>query len=374
MSKWKEGQRRSPRLSVVLDACKPQAMALQQKITRAKARKTRKPTPVPAPFSYQANDVQRSNQHGHEDPPISSDQPSSRDDNTPKLHDDKAASPEWMPEKRILEHILDILQRRDSHEIFAEPVDPEEVEDYYEIIKEPMDFGTMRAKLHEGMYTSLQQFEHDVYLIPQNAMHFNSPTTVYFRQARAIHELATKVFSCLKTEPEKFEFEFPDTKRRSSRRLMCEGRGPSTNLRPNQSSPNHRKSVTGGSGEVDRRCTYTPWTCENASTHSEPLIPVNLNGQDMCYRESLMLFVKDLGPTAQMVANRKLMDASHKPTLITQSLKLFQTQLQAEKEKSNPQAQAQAELDLDLRWRKGFIFDLPFLKKRLQQINPLGNK
>lgn len=33
------------------------------------------------------------------------------------------------------------------------------VEDYYEIIKEPMDFGTMRAKLHEGMYKSLAQFE-----------------------------------------------------------------------------------------------------------------------------------------------------------------------------------------------------------------------
>ena len=33
------------------------------------------------------------------------------------------------------------------------------VEDYYEIIEEPMDFGTMRAKLHEGMYQSLEQFE-----------------------------------------------------------------------------------------------------------------------------------------------------------------------------------------------------------------------
>ncbi|KVH94927.1 Bromodomain-containing protein, partial [Cynara cardunculus var. scolymus] len=77
--------------------------------------------------------------------------------------------------------------RKDIYEIFAEPVDPEEVcgfessvylvksvqwfyrlrkltgqtyvEDYYEIIEEPMDFGTMRAKLHEGMYTSLEQFE-----------------------------------------------------------------------------------------------------------------------------------------------------------------------------------------------------------------------
>jgi hypothetical protein len=33
------------------------------------------------------------------------------------------------------------------------------VEGYYRIIKEPMDFGTMRAKLQEGMYTTLEQFE-----------------------------------------------------------------------------------------------------------------------------------------------------------------------------------------------------------------------
>lgn len=35
----------------------------------------------------------------------------------------------------------------------------QQVENYYEIIKEPMDFGTMRAKLHEGMYQNLQQFK-----------------------------------------------------------------------------------------------------------------------------------------------------------------------------------------------------------------------
>ncbi|KAK8573135.1 hypothetical protein V6N13_099950 [Hibiscus sabdariffa] len=408
MSKWKGGQRRSPRLSLVLDACRSldtiatQEMALQPKITQAKAsaRKTRKPRPlqhVAAPFSYQANDVQRSNQQGHED----SGEPrgflatcvSSNMIlcfvNTPKLHDDKAASPEWMPEKRVLEHILDILQRRDTYEIFAEPVDPEEVDDYYEIIKEPMDFGTMRAKLHEGMYTSLQQFQHDVYLIPRNAMHFNSPTTVYFRQARAIYEVATKVFTCLKTDPDKFEFEFSDTKRTTGTRLMCEARAPSTNLRPNiKTNSNHRRSTVRGIcpatgfdakdssarrntyGEVDRRCTYTPWTSENASTDSKPLIPVNQ--QDICYTESLMLFVKDLGPTAQMVANRKLIEASLKPVLTRESVNIFDRQV----EKSNPQAQAQAqgELENTLSWRKGFIFDLPFLKKRLHEIDSLGNK
>ena len=33
------------------------------------------------------------------------------------------------------------------------------VEGYYDFIEEPMDFGTMRAKLHEEKYTTLQQFE-----------------------------------------------------------------------------------------------------------------------------------------------------------------------------------------------------------------------
>ncbi|GAA0146687.1 chromatin/chromatin-binding, or -regulatory protein [Lithospermum erythrorhizon] len=125
-----------------------------------------------------------------------------------------------LPEKPILELILDTLQRRDVHEIFAEPVDPDEVEDYYEIIEHPMDFGTMRAKLHEGMYQNLEQFEHDVFLIPRNAMHFNTSSSIYFRQARGIYELAEKLFHVLKTDPEHFELEFPRERRRTMTRAM----------------------------------------------------------------------------------------------------------------------------------------------------------
>ncbi|CAL5440410.1 unnamed protein product [Camellia sinensis] len=33
------------------------------------------------------------------------------------------------------------------------------VKDYYKFIKNPMDFGTMKAKLYEGTYTTLEQFE-----------------------------------------------------------------------------------------------------------------------------------------------------------------------------------------------------------------------
>ncbi|KAL3826214.1 hypothetical protein ACJIZ3_022243 [Penstemon smallii] len=271
-----------------------------------------------------------------------------------------------IPAKHILELVLDTLQsfriyrraflnqKRDTYEIFAEPVDPDEVEEYYEIIREPMDFGTMRAKLHEGMYQNLEQFEHDVYLIPENAMHFNSSTTVYFRQARAIHDLAKKVFDALKTDPDNFVSEFSSTRRRSMRKALSDtkdsnisflkssttktnyvsfkGTPPSplgssifrrtskknpgcTGMTDHFGSRNFFTEKRNGrltSSEVeDMRSTWrSPSYNENDDfgstfySSSKPLMMMNEG--DIRYEDSLLSFVKDLGPIAQMVAKRKL--------------------------------------------------------------------
>ncbi|XP_034913743.1 uncharacterized protein [Populus alba] len=297
----------------------------------------------------------------HKDHPINSDEAILQKIDGPKQKG-QAHSPDqpssfsctsWVPEKRILEHIVDILQRRDTHELFAEPVDPNEVEEYYEIIQEPMDFGTMRAKLHEGMYKSLEQFEHDVFLISGNAMHFNSSSTIYFRQARAIAELAKKVFHVLKTDLDNFELEFSGTRRRSGRRPQHEVKGssysPSLKVARSSKSSNTNTAVhaspkptpclTSCSSSLkrairvnsaclgisthsdarddevlyDRRSTYKPWMSfldesypiiSSIYSNSKPL--VHVNQQDIAYHKSLFLFVKDVGPTAQMVAKRKL--------------------------------------------------------------------
>ncbi|KAI7979522.1 Bromodomain and PHD finger-containing protein 3 [Camellia lanceoleosa] len=293
----------------------------------------------------EARGIERPN---HEHHSTNSDQPlvikpegsAKLDDNATSTGQPLVMSPvPFMPEKRILELVLDILQRRDTYEIFAEPVDPKEVEDYYEIIKEPMDFGTMRAKHHEGMYTNLEQFE-----------------------ARVIYDLAKKVFHVLKTDFENFESEFSETRRRSSRRSQGEDKGLNFNSSPrfatnvrsscmttDVSSKGTRCSLNGPSNrrrniqgkprfsctrvdtrehdfppgardgrrsnfvEVDRRCTYKPWLSfhnENDSifstNHSAPQQASPVNQCDISYRESLMLFAKGLGPTAQMIANRKL--------------------------------------------------------------------
>ncbi|XP_074311954.1 uncharacterized protein LOC141647598 isoform X2 [Silene latifolia] len=231
----------------------------------------------------------------------------------------------WLPEKHILELVLDTVQRRDTHDIFAEPVDPSEVEEYYEIITEPMDFGTMRAKLYEGLYKNLQQFERDMYLIFENATYFNSSGTVYFRQARTLEDLANKVFHALKTHgPDNFELEFSTMRRRSSRKLDDEhtsstfGSGQklakdlgsnSMNTDINQKGNRRRRRPIISC--IDRRCTYEPWksvldetnsTISSLNCDTRPVIQVNQEN----YRKSLMSFVKGLGPTAQRVAERKL--------------------------------------------------------------------
>ncbi|GAU30169.1 hypothetical protein TSUD_311200 [Trifolium subterraneum] len=89
-----------------------------------------------------------------------------------------------LPDKKLLLFILDRLQKKDTHGVFSEPVDPEELPDYHDIIKDPMDFGTIRKKLDGdgGLYISLEQFENDVFLVCSNAMQYNSPDTIYHRQ------------------------------------------------------------------------------------------------------------------------------------------------------------------------------------------------
>lgn len=87
-----------------------------------------------------------------------------------------------LPDKKTLELILDKLQKKDTYGVYAEPVDLDELPDYHAVIKQPMDFATVRKKLAKGTYLTLEQFESDVILICTNAMQYNAPDTIYYKQ------------------------------------------------------------------------------------------------------------------------------------------------------------------------------------------------
>ncbi|KAG2552163.1 hypothetical protein PVAP13_9KG431000 [Panicum virgatum] len=98
---------------------------------------------------------------------------------------------------QIIEYILDELELRDRHELFAMP-DDIQVTDYAERVSRPGDFATLRQKNKDGMYTALEQFENDVYMVFQRAITMNGHDTVPFREAMSLLDQAKQVFTSLK--------------------------------------------------------------------------------------------------------------------------------------------------------------------------------
>jgi hypothetical protein len=80
--------------------------------------------------------------------------PDLADENTP-IYDnwDKAA-------KRLLSS----LWRSSSAQIFHNPVDPDRlgIPDYFEIVKDPIDFGTIKQRLNHSQYMGMAEVIEDI--------------------------------------------------------------------------------------------------------------------------------------------------------------------------------------------------------------------
>eukprot|EP00917_Polyrhabdina_sp_WS-2016_P030749 GHVP01065581.1.p2 GENE.GHVP01065581.1~~GHVP01065581.1.p2 ORF type:complete len:475 (+),score=91.96 GHVP01065581.1:2983-4407(+) len=77
---------------------------------------------------------------------------------------------------------LEIISDLVTHEggkIFAKPVDPKAwgCMDYYEIVKTPMDFSTIKKKLKSYKYQKIDEFVADVELVFKNCAMYNKPET-----------------------------------------------------------------------------------------------------------------------------------------------------------------------------------------------------
>jgi bromodomain-containing protein 7/9 len=56
--------------------------------------------------------------------------------------------------------------RKDDYAFFLAPVDPSQVPGYSDVIKNPMDFGTVTTKVQRGRYKSLEEFAVRVARLP----------------------------------------------------------------------------------------------------------------------------------------------------------------------------------------------------------------
>ena len=81
---------------------------------------------------------------------------------------------------------------------------------YFDIIKTPMDFGTINNKLNTSIYSHVQEFINDVELVFNNAMTFNPPDSPVFRAAKSLLNYFEKNFSKQKLKEIKTKLENPN--------------------------------------------------------------------------------------------------------------------------------------------------------------------
>eukprot|EP00591_Stephanopyxis_turris_P011006 CAMPEP_0195514174 /NCGR_PEP_ID=MMETSP0794_2-20130614/5633_1 /TAXON_ID=515487 /ORGANISM="Stephanopyxis turris, Strain CCMP 815" /LENGTH=554 /DNA_ID=CAMNT_0040642359 /DNA_START=30 /DNA_END=1691 /DNA_ORIENTATION=- len=82
--------------------------------------------------------------------------------------------------------MLDVVIKNDQDRggLFSVPVPKDVFPEYYEVVNEPMDYGTMKSKLARGEYRSAQAMQKDFVLVMQNCVTFNAPDSDIVKEAR----------------------------------------------------------------------------------------------------------------------------------------------------------------------------------------------
>ncbi|KAF8129883.1 hypothetical protein EV363DRAFT_1584466 [Boletus edulis] len=87
------------------------------------------------------------------------------------------------PLKEVLTKLITQIKKKDDYAFFIQPVDPVQVPGYTDMIKNPMDLGTMTVKVAKGKYRSLEEFTTDFRLVTTNTKTFNPPGSIYYTEA-----------------------------------------------------------------------------------------------------------------------------------------------------------------------------------------------
>lgn len=129
---------------------------------------------------------------------------------------------------KTCDELLTELVRHEDCWPFLRPVGRREIPNYYEIVKRPMDFGTMRSKLNAMVYQSNKEFVADVFLVFQNCCIFNPSDSIQFKAAETLGSLFYQRIQDLKlnlsADTSGAHFGFKKRRRRRRRRLMNAGR------------------------------------------------------------------------------------------------------------------------------------------------------
>jgi histone acetyltransferase len=117
---------------------------------------------------------------------------------TPEM-DELARRPKRGPHFAVMQYLLNEMQNHASAWPFVQPVNKEEVPDYYEVIKEPMDLSIMEQRLEADSYATMEDFLYDARLIFNNCRSYNNESTTYYKNATKLEKF---LYSKIKEIPE----------------------------------------------------------------------------------------------------------------------------------------------------------------------------
>lgn len=112
---------------------------------------------------------------------------------------DKLIQPRHGPHYSELLRFLYKIQNHKQAWPFLKPVNKDEVLDYYNVIKSPMDLSTVEKRLEDDYYATPKDLVDDLKLIYSNCRQYNDATTVYTKCAVKLEKY---MWSLIKEVPE----------------------------------------------------------------------------------------------------------------------------------------------------------------------------
>jgi histone acetyltransferase len=82
---------------------------------------------------------------------------------------------------QTLQEVISTIEKSEHAWPFMEPVKREEVPDYYDVIKDPIDLSRIKEKLNDGLYKTKEMLLADIDLMCENCKTYNPPDSVFFK-------------------------------------------------------------------------------------------------------------------------------------------------------------------------------------------------
>ena len=103
---------------------------------------------------------------------------------------------------KYCDELLDILIKHKDLKDFRERVNPKIATNYFQVIKEPMDFTTLQRRLRTGSIATVGEFKRCLDLVWSNCQTFNPPEHALSKLAKQAEQRINAIWDQVKDPPE----------------------------------------------------------------------------------------------------------------------------------------------------------------------------